>query len=148
MPDRYIVLDVEYEPRVSYGRSLDWLCPALKDAPGLRMTEDGQNGNGLVTQRKWAGIITQGEWDALVSDWSIELADSEPNMGMITEYGHLEALAFNWGGMEWNAGGETPISYVSLYVSIPRTDCPWCGMDPAHAATNGECPSDWGVGDD
>lgn len=122
--ERYIILEVTYVKGTDYGRSLGWVAPALKDAAGLTMTEDYTGDefadSGDEPSRKWAGIVTGDEWDALVLDWSIDPDDSEANMGMLTEYGHLEAQAYNWDGMDWNVGGETPIAYVSLYVSIPK----------------------------
>lgn len=121
MTERFIVLDVTYDRRQDYGRSLGWVAPALKDASGLEMTEDytEDDDSSEEPSRKWAGVITGAEWDALRSDWSIDEDDSEPNGGILTPFGFMESLAFNWDGMDWNVGGETPIVYVSLYVSMP-----------------------------
>lgn len=66
---------------------------------------------------KFVAKLTAEEWAKLCNDWSIDPEDSEPNLGSITEYGHLEALAFNWDGEEWNVGGWTPIEYITMYVS-------------------------------
>jgi|SRR5690348_6691062 len=119
--DRYIILEVEYSSIVHYGRSLGWLASALKDSR-LKITEDMENAHGHVIHRKWAGYVTAEEWDRLASEWSISFADSVPNMGMLTEEGFMESYAFNWGGMDWNVGGETPIDYVSLYASVQPED--------------------------
>jgi hypothetical protein len=147
--ERYIILDVDYRHVTDYGRSLEWLAPELKDAPGLVMTEDdteSENGNvycgrckrwmswldvddedkpcvdddghELVTlHRKWAGTIPESTYQKLVSDWSLDSDESEPNLGMLTEFGHLESLSFSFDGMDWNAGGETPIDHADLRVS-------------------------------
>lgn len=164
---RYIILDVEYLRNATYGFSLAWICPALKDAKGLEMTEDNtfdvgtcefceeydqvligqlisdpdqkvcrkchndpripteENDNNPVVSedeypnRKWSGIITHEEWGKLRREWDIDLSESEPNLGMTTEYGYLAGYRFGWDGMDWNVGGETPIAYVSLSASIP-----------------------------
>ena len=147
MEDRYIVLEVTYRKDADYGMSLGWVAPALKDAAGLEMTEDDTDqcdecGQGRVVHdagtcdpdeledhpyrapeeyphRKWAGVVTGDEWAKLASDWSIDPEDSEPNLGILGPFGVIEAEAYNWDGMDWNAGGETPIAYVSLYASVP-----------------------------
>lgn len=36
----YLILEVTYRRGVSYGQSLAWIAPELKDAAGLEMTED------------------------------------------------------------------------------------------------------------
>ena len=148
--ERYIILDVDFDGRTNYGRELSWIAPALKDAPGLELTEDdvedddgrqfchncgkeiepgsdprcfaadacGESCEPVTMHRKWSGAIPESVYQKLVSDWSIDSDDSEPNMGMLTEYGHLEGYRFHWSGMDWNSGGETPIQYVSLSVSV------------------------------
>lgn len=118
----YLILDVEYNPDPCYGRELGWLAPPLKDEPELILTEDDEKdfGDGsIIDHRKWAGIVSADGWAKLTREWSIDPDGGEPNGGMITEYGHLAARAYGWDGMGWNLGGNSPIAYVSLYVSIP-----------------------------
>jgi hypothetical protein len=120
--ERYIILDVEYLTD-EWGQSLGWIAPTLKDEPGLTLTEDYESeAEGCAWHRKWAGTISESTYEKLANDWNLDPEDSEPNLGMLTEYGHLESLAFDFDGMDWNAGGETPIAYASLRVSIYRED--------------------------
>lgn len=150
--ERYIILDVDYNHRIDYGRSLKWLAPDLEGQPGLTMTEDyresdegqvfchrckrwlhwldyedqkeegvgcidGDGHDAVTLHRKWSGTISESVYQKLVSAWDLDPEDSESNLGMLTEYGHLAGLRFGFDGMDWNAGGETPIDYVSLSVS-------------------------------
>lgn len=119
---RYIILDVEYST-TEYGQSLGWIAPEIADEDELVLTEDDESEYDFATwHRKWAGPISDNSYDKLASSWSLDLDRSEPNMGMITEYGHLASLAFDFDGMDWNAGGETPICFASLRVSIPQEE--------------------------
>jgi hypothetical protein len=127
--ERYLVLDVTYDPELEYGRELGWIAPSLKDAPGLTLTEDHTEPDELEPvksddpetwpQRKWAGTVDAETFERFAHAWQLDEQTSEPNLGMLTEYGHLAADAYNFDGMDWNAGGVTPIAFVSLYVSIP-----------------------------
>src|SRR5258708_5218708 len=95
MITRYIILDVTFNPETEYGRELAWIAPALKDS-GLTMTEDldAGEGEGEYPSRKWAGEIDSDTYDALNRDWSLDEQVPEPNLGMITEYGHLASEAY------------------------------------------------------
>lgn len=103
---------------------LGWLAPTLEDYP-IQLTEDGLSeyvGEGFATyHRKWAGIITEAKWNELASDWSLEPSDSEPNMGILTEYGWMPSDSWNLEGMDWNVGGSTPIAFASVRISPPYT---------------------------
>lgn len=123
----YIILDVEYDPATDYGRSLAWIAPEISEEPGLTMTEDTTEDEydldaGDYPNRKWAGVISRRSYDALAASWSLDPEDSEANLGMLTEYGLLPGLRFNFSGMDWNVGGETPIAYASLSVMFGEDD--------------------------
>lgn len=72
-------------------------------------------------ETKWAGPLDMDAWFDLKNGWNIVPANSEPTLGMLTEYGHMWALCDNSDGMDWNIGGVTPVSYVSVY---------YCSQDP------------------
>jgi hypothetical protein len=144
----YIILDVEYDPDVDYGRSLKWIAPELaaaEAAGALVMTEDyteapscadcdgdgcekcGDTGYGPYPvdeppSRKWAGVIDAETYERFAHAWSLADMEPEPSMGMLTEYGLLADNRYHFDGMDWNAGGLSPIVFVSLSVSIPANE--------------------------
>lgn len=118
---RYLILSVEYrytpDDPEGYGHALGWIAPKLAGSE-LVLTEDGESEDeGGVWHRKWAGLVRDDIYDDFARDWGLEPDDSENNMGMITELGWLDSYSYDYDGMDWNAGGLTPISYVNLRVS-------------------------------
>jgi len=92
--DRYLTLAVEYEPHATDAqRSLGWLAPELVDA-NLTITDD------VPGVRRWAGVIDGDTYERFVDSWG-----GEPH---IPDYRHT------WDGMEWEAGGSSPIVWASL----------------------------------
>lgn len=113
----YVIIDVNYTEDMSEG----WIF-AGNIPEGLILTEDSEGEDceysefGVVRQRKWAGEMTQEAIDKLRQDWDMRHEDSEPNLGMLTEYGHLGGDRFNFDGSEWNSGGWTPIFEVTVSI--------------------------------
>jgi len=92
--DRYVIVAVEYEPDATDAqRSLGWLAPDLADA-GLTMTDD------MLGVRKWAGLLDGDTYERLVDSWGGDA--------------HLASYRHTWDGMEWEAGGSSPIVWASI----------------------------------
>jgi len=113
MIGRYVVVAAEYEPNATdVERSLGWLVAELADA-GLAMTESTPG------VRKWDGVIDGEIHRALADVWDLEHKASQPDLGMVTKYGHLAGDCYTFDGMEWELSGWSPIVWVSLFVSEP-----------------------------
>ena len=108
--DRYLRVEVAYEPELGYGRSLEWVAPELKHA-GLVMTADHTNES--RPSRTWAGVIGSATFERFARAWNI---DYEPDLGTSTEDSHQER-DYTFDGMNWEVGGESPIVYVAVNVS-------------------------------
>src|SRR5262245_32360262 len=84
----YVIVDVSYTEDVSEGWIFNGSVPE-----GLSLTEDNEGEDcecrefGVLRQRKWAGAMTHAAIQAFRKDWGLEHEDSEPNLGMLTEYG-------------------------------------------------------------
>jgi len=113
--DRYIIITVAYEPRLDYGRSLEWIAPELTDA-GLAMTED--HANAPRPSRTWAGIVDRPTFERFADASHLNDNTAEPTFRLLTEPEHLIARTYTLDGMNWEAGGESPIVYVSVSVSV------------------------------
>jgi hypothetical protein len=128
MGKHYVILDVDYQH--DYGRELAWIAPALVGQPDLNLTEDHESEYedlGATWHRKWSGVITDAAFRALVDDWAIDLDRGDgANLGMITEYGLLPAINFDFSGMDWNVGGMTPIFCATLSIAGHYDDCEEC----------------------
>lgn len=121
-PQRYLILQVDYSVRPGAEGTgprmrLDWIAPELEGAQmSLTTDEAGPEGS---WERVWSGLVSEDTYQRLAKNWSLDEADSEPNLGILTEYGHLESLHFDFDGMDWNVGGITPIIHATLRVSPP-----------------------------
>ena len=111
--DRYVILEVAYEPELKYGRSLQWVAPELNDA-GLIMTEDHTNES--RPSRTWEGIVDGATFTRFARAWNI---DSETDPGTPTETGRA-LRDYTFDGMNWEADGESPIVYVAVHVSVAQ----------------------------
>lgn len=67
--------------------------------------------------RKWVALLSDDERTALTEEMFIEDEEGEPTLGMITEYGHLPAVAHHFDGMDWNLGGVTHVIDALLYIT-------------------------------
>ena len=116
--DRYIVIRVAYDRSPSYGRSLEWIAPELKDA-GLVMTED--HTDAPSPSRTWAGIVDRATFERFADAWQLDRCSHERAWGPATAAGGLLPLrAYTFDGMNWESGGESPIVYVSLLIGAVR----------------------------
>jgi len=112
--DRYMVLEVAYEPGLDYGRSLEWIAPELQNV-GLTMTED--HTNEPRPSRSWAGIVDGPTFEQFADAFGLDTQTDRPRFGLLTEPWHMLARTYTLDGMNWEADGESPIVYVSLSVS-------------------------------
>ena len=113
--DRYVVIRVAYDCHPGYGRSLEWIAPEFRDA-GLIMTEDHM---GEPTRtRTWAGIVDGVTFERFAAAWRLDSKPHERTLGQMTEAGDVALRAYTFDGMNWEAGGESPIVYVSLLVGV------------------------------
>jgi hypothetical protein len=117
-PDRYIVIRVAYDRHPSYGRSLAWIAPELRDA-GLTMTED--RSREPRPSRTWEGLVDGATFQRFADAWGLHDTPHERTLGRVTEAGHLAARAYTFDGMNWETGGESPIVYVSVLVGVVKT---------------------------
>jgi hypothetical protein len=114
-PDRYIVIKVAYERHPSYGRSLAWIAPELRDA-GMMLTEDHRAE--LSPSRTWEGFVDSVTFDRFADAWGLHDKPYEQTSGRVSEAGRLAARAYTFDGMNWEIGGESPIVSVSVVVDV------------------------------
>lgn len=110
----YVIVSVDYLEEVTEGWIFGGEIPQ-----GLSLTEDGESEYeefGCVLHRKWAGPMTHDAIQKLRYEWDMRHEGSEPNLGMLTEYGFLPGDRFDFTGDEWNQGGWTPIFDVSVSI--------------------------------
>jgi hypothetical protein len=88
----------------------------------LPWRESGETdyGDGIVGVQYTAEVSDEA-FETFARDWALADYDDEPNLGAITERGHVSGAHYDFGGDEWNAGGVTPVASVSLFVSEPLT---------------------------
>jgi hypothetical protein len=113
--DRFITIRVAYDSYPGYGRSLAWIAPDLKDA-GLTMTED--HAAEPSPSRTWAGIVDRPTFERFADAWQLHAEADEPSA--VTEREHRATHIYTVDGMNWEAGGESPIVYVTVEVAVVR----------------------------
>jgi hypothetical protein len=118
--DRYIVIRVAYDRHPSYGRSLRWIAPEMRDA-GLALTEDCSAG--LSPSRTWEGFVDGATFERFADAWGLCLTPSERTLGLVPGVGHQAMRAYTFDGMNWEVGGESPIVYVSVVVGVVTAGC-------------------------
>ena len=118
--DHHIVIRVEYDGHPSYGRSLAWIAPELRDA-GLTMIED--HNDERSPSRTWAGIVDGPTFERFAVAWRLDATPHERTSSLMTEPGRPATRAYTFDGMNWEAGGESPIVYVSVLVGVGREPC-------------------------
>lgn len=101
--DRYITIRVAYDSHPGCGRSLKWVAPELSGAD-LALIED--HINDPHPSRTWAGKVDDATFKRLAQAWHIDDDSDE----------------YTFDGMNWEAGGISPIIYVSLWVGAPTDD--------------------------
>lgn len=85
--------------------------------PGTVIGEWEETGSCEDRTVKMVAELAPEQWQTLIDEWSLEPDDSIPNGGTISASGHLDSFAFGFDGMDWNVGGRSEVTYVSLYVS-------------------------------
>lgn len=124
---RYLIVDIAYYPdRYNDGSHWEptpkWFGESFPS--DLTITDDTERGEEYedmpdIATRKFVGIVTEKVWDRLASDWDMTEDDSEPNMGILTEFGFMPSDSWTHDGMDWNMGGISMIAFVDVRVS-PR----------------------------
>jgi hypothetical protein len=112
-PDRYIVIRVAYDRHPSYGRSLAWIAPELRDA-GLSLTED--RAAEPSPSRTWEGFVDGATFQRFADAWGLDHKPHERTFGFVPEAGHVPMSAYTFDGMNWAIGDESPIICVSVLV--------------------------------
>jgi len=112
--DRYVIITVVYEPLLTYGRSLEWIAPELRDA-GLTMVEE-LNG-GPSPSRTWAGVVHRPAFNRFADAWRLGGAAEKPVLVVTNEGRQLPGFSHTLDGMNWEAGGASPIVYVCVEVA-------------------------------
>ena len=111
---RYVTIRVQYDQQARYGRSLNWVAPSSRDA-GLVLTDDRLGGS--APSRTWRGVVDGPTYERFAAAWRLEGMLGEPAPD--TEHG-AGTRACTLDGMNWEAGGESPIVCVSVRVTPQR----------------------------
>ncbi len=107
--ERYIVIKVAYDRYPSYGRSLAWVAPELREA-GLSMVEN--HSLAPSPSRTWAGSVDGPTFERFADAWHLDASSS------VTDEEQAAAREYTFDGMNWEAGGESPIVYVRVRVGV------------------------------
>jgi len=110
---RYITITVQYDREPTYGRSLEWIAPELKDS-ALTMIEDHLDDS--RPSRTWAGLVDEPTYEHLANAWRLPKDNHETNPRSAGDDGDLAADVYTLDGMNWEADNESPIVCVSLQV--------------------------------
>jgi len=122
---RYVIVDVAYYPD-RYGDGSHWEpTPAWfgdRFPQRLTITDDTDAGEEYedypdIATRKFVGLVSEPTWQRFADDWCLTDEDSEPNLGILTEYGHLPGGRWNVDGMDFNLGGVSLIAFVDVSAS-------------------------------
>jgi hypothetical protein len=114
---RYVTIRVQYDQQARYGRSLKWVAPELKDA-GLALTEDHLDMS--APSRTWRGVLDGPTYKRFAAAWRLEGMLDEETPDTANEEHGARTSACTLDGMNWEAGGESPIVYVSVRVTPHR----------------------------
>jgi len=118
--DRYITITVAYDTLSSYGRSLEWIAPELTDAD-LTMVED--RADDPRPSRTWAGTVDEPTFKRFADAWHLDHHGDEASEATLTGDGPAVRGTYTFDGMNWEAGGESPIVYVSVHVGVTAAAC-------------------------
>jgi hypothetical protein len=111
--NHYIAIRVAYDRHPSYGRSLEWIAPELRDA-GLTLTED--HSAATPPRRTWAGFVDDAVFRRFADAWRLHTKHREGTLDVVTEAGRLSVNAYTFDGMNWERWGRSPIVYVAVLV--------------------------------
>ena len=114
--DRHVTITVTYDLHPTYGRSLEWIAPELSDA-GLTLIED--HTRGPQPWRAWAGVVDERTFKRFADAWHLD--------GGTDETCSAAPCTYTFDGMNWEAGGASPIVSVSVHVTTAadgaRSEC-------------------------
>lgn len=128
--NRYVVIKVAYDRQPTFGRSLEWIAPELRDA-GLKLLED--ENDGLKPSRTWAGIVDEATFEPFADAWNLETEARPRARGLGPSTGDPQRQPaerpYIFDGMNWEVDGVSPIVYVSIQVTVlpsyqPRSKSP------------------------
>ena len=113
---RYITITVQYDRDPRYGRSLGWIAPELKNST-LTLTDDDIAGP--RPSRTWAGMVDGPTFKRFARAWRLprQITGTTPP---VTDDPDRVARTYTIDGMNWEAGGISPIVCVSIQVTRPR----------------------------
>ena len=110
---QHITITARYEPRVSYGTSLSWIAPELRDA-GLALIDDHLNDP--MPSRTWAGSVDGRTFERFAKSWGLPRENAVGSASKGDDGEDTAAYARTYDGMNWEVGGESPIISVSVNV--------------------------------
>ena len=120
LDQRYVTITVQYDREPTYGRSLGWIAPELKNST-LTMTDD--HIAGPRPSRTWAGMVDGPTFERFARAWRLpgQITSTTP---AVTDDPDRVARTYTLDGMNWEAGGASPIVCVSVQVTRPpRARC-------------------------
>ena len=110
---QHITMTVRYEPRVSYGTSLAWIAPELKDA-GLALIDDHLDDP--MPSRTWAGSVDSRTIERFAKSWGFPRENQVGGTPDLDDGEDMASYARTYDGMNWEVGGESPIISVSVHL--------------------------------
>jgi hypothetical protein len=112
---RYITITVQYDRDARYGRSLGWIAPELENST-LTLTDD--HIAAPRPSRTWAGMVDGPTFERFARAWRLpgQITTTTPP---VTDDPDRVARTYTLDGMNWEAGGISPIVCVSVHVIRP-----------------------------
>ena len=77
----------------------------------------GSDDGAALREDQYSATLTDEQAEAFIKDWDLDPADSEPNLGILSEYGWLASDAYDLPGEYWNVGGVMPFMAVHVRLS-------------------------------
>jgi hypothetical protein len=108
-----IAITVRYEPPASYGTSLAWIAPELREA-GMALIEDRLAGP--IPSRTWAGSVDERTFKAFAKSWALPRQNEGGSAATADDSNDSAGFERTYDGMNWEVGGESPIISVSVHV--------------------------------
>ncbi len=116
---RYVILTVHYDRHPSYGRSLGWIAPELKDAH-MVMTEDRRNA--ARPSRRWEGTVDGPTFTRFGRAWRLRADAVGPASHAANSVHDQAPQRYTLDGMNWEDRGRSQIVCVCVEVRpLPAT---------------------------
>lgn len=109
--ERYIIITVVYERHTEYAQALEWIAPELSNA---RLSLIDDHAEEPSPSRTWAGIVPASTFNRFAHAWQLPEASSKPTSGNTDR--HPATRVYTLDGMNWDAGGQSPIVSVTVQV--------------------------------